>query len=32
MPAGTPVRIAIRIRDAGRDGVNYKIAFERLEA
>ncbi len=27
MPTDTPVRIAIRIRDPGRDAVNYNIAF-----
>ncbi|MGM0768767.1 MAG: DUF3426 domain-containing protein [Pseudomonadota bacterium] len=27
MPTGTPVRIAIGIRDPGRDAVNYNIAF-----
>lgn len=29
MPNGVPVRIAIRIRDPGRDAVNYNIAFRR---
>ena len=27
MPTGTPVRIAIRIRDPGRDAVNYNLSF-----
>jgi len=27
MPMGTPVRIAIRIRDPGRDAVNYNLSF-----
>ncbi len=27
MPRGTPVRIAIRIRDPGRDAVNYNLSF-----
>ncbi|MEC9082194.1 MAG: DUF3426 domain-containing protein, partial [Pseudomonadota bacterium] len=27
MPVETPVRIAIRIRDPGRDAVNYNLSF-----
>ena len=27
MPTDTPVRIAINIRDPGRDAVNYNILF-----
>ena len=27
MPSGTPVRIAISIRDPGRDAVNYNLRF-----
>jgi hypothetical protein len=27
MPPGTPVRIAISIRDPGRDAVNYNLRF-----
>lgn len=27
MPKGVPVRIAVKIRDPGRDAVNYNIAF-----
>ncbi|WP_228141590.1 DUF3426 domain-containing protein [Marinobacter sp. X15-166B] len=30
MPPGTPVRVAISIRDPGRDAVNYNIAFKAL--
>ncbi|WP_404365176.1 DUF3426 domain-containing protein [Marinobacter sp.] len=29
MPPDTPVRIAIRIRDPGRDAVNYNLTFQR---